>query len=96
MRAVSKGEIRQSCRGGGGLEKEFWGRFPEQWESSRKEEVGRAYMARSVPCQAAEQPVALERAGHGEQLEKELCLHFHSRSFGPRELGALEEMNSAP
>lgn len=52
-------------------------------------------MARSVPCPATEQPAASGRAGPGELLEKELCLYFRNRSFGPGELGALEEMNSA-
>lgn len=73
----------------------FWERFPVRWEMKKKEEVGRAYTARSVPCLAAEQPVASGRAGRGGQLEKELCLYFCNRSFGPGELGALEEMNSA-
>lgn len=51
-------------------------------------------MAPSVLCWAAEQPVASGRAGRDEQLEKELCLYFCNRSFGPGELGALEEMSS--
>lgn len=51
-------------------------------------------MVLSVPCWAAEQPVASGRAGRDEQLEKELCLYFCNRSFGPEELGALEEMSS--
>lgn len=65
-----------------------------QWETPRKEEVGRSYMAPSVQCWEAEQPVVSGRVGQGEQLEKELCLYFCNRSFGPGELGALEEMNS--
>lgn len=63
--------------------------LPLQWGTS-----GKSYMAPSVLSWAAEQPVASGRAGQGEQLEKELCLYFCNRSFGPEELGALEEMNS--
>lgn len=53
-------------------------------------------MARSVLCQAVEQPAASGRAGQGEQLEKEPGLCFCNRSFGPGELGTREEMNSEP